>query len=300
MPRFQRKIAAFRSEVYLSLRFESEIMAKRLLNEMAAQVQRFEKDFSRFLPTSQLSKLNLNAGTKVKSAPELINLTRATKSMVEKSRGLYNPLLLPALQSVGYVGSWPRPENFKQNLNFSNRETANPDDIEINDGWIKIPKNSALDFGGIGKGYLLDQLANFIEKNEVKDYWFSLGGDIILSGNDERQKGWEVSIANVRSGNELKQKIKTDGKRTAIATSGIMKRCGEKNDQNWHHIIDPRTNLPAKTDILSATIMTDSATEADIWAKCLVILGSKEAERFAIDKKLKAVILQTEKQIIKL
>ncbi len=284
MPRFQSKNIALNSDIFLSIRTPSERLAQRIFAELNEIIKTFEQNFSRFLPESQLTKLNLNAGKKFRASSELIELTRKAKQMAGESNGLYNPLTLPALQRAGYVGSWPKPDKFTKELNYSDRKITSIDKLEIGgnlqctprrctSGWIKIPANSALDFGGIGKGYLLDQLAEYVEKNNVDDFWFSLGGDIILSGNDEDRVGWEVEIADLNSDKPFTEKIVTTGEKIAIATSGIIKRKGIKNNQPWHHLIDPKTSQPAKTDILTATVVADTATEADIWAKSVVILG---------------------------
>jgi thiamine biosynthesis lipoprotein len=72
----------------------------------------------------------------------------------------------------------------------------------------------------------------------------------------------------------------------AVATSGITKRRGA----DWHHLINPQTGQPAATDLLTATVSAPSATAADIYAKCMVLLGSKEAHLLA--PRVKQAILQ--------
>ena len=78
-----------------------------------------------------------------------------------------------------------------------------------------------------------------------------------------------------------------------MATSGTTKRQGTNENGTWHHIIDPRTGQPANTDILTATVGSSTATEADIYAKCVVIRGSKEMNQCMDDYNLKALLLQT-------
>jgi len=42
-----------------------------------------------------------------------------------------------------------------------------------------------------------------------------------------------------------------------------------------HHIIDPRTSLPADTDVLSATVIAPNILEAETAAKVVLISGSQ-------------------------
>ena len=59
-----------------------------------------------------------------------------------------------------------------------------------------------------------------------------------------------------------------------VATSGRDYRRWQRNGVWQHHIIDPRTGLPAKTDVLSATVVASTTSEAEAAAKAALILGS--------------------------
>jgi FAD:protein FMN transferase len=153
-----------------------------------------------------------------------------------------------------------------------------------------------LDFGGIGKGYLLDNLSKMISSRHVAGYWLSLGGDIICSGHDVDGQPWRVGVQNATESTENIQYIENrHGDMLAIATSGTTKRKGIRNGTKWHHIIDPRSGLPAETDILTVTATAKSAVIGDVYAKVAVIAGSKEAVRILRkEKQLDSFILQLE------
>jgi thiamine biosynthesis lipoprotein len=122
----------------------------------------------------------------------------------------------------------------------------------------------------------------------VAGYWLSLGGDILCNGSDAGGNLWKIGIAKADHPDEAAAYITSDGDRYAIATSGITKRKGA----DWHHIIDPRSGRPATTDILTATVTGESATAADVYAKCLVILGARQAVKFIKDHSLASALLQ--------
>jgi thiamine biosynthesis lipoprotein len=168
---------------------------------------------------------------------------------------------------------------------MSNKKQCEIKDIKIDGLNLTIPKDGALDFGGIGKGYLIDQLSSIMIKDGYRDFWISLGGDIVCSGFDLDNKRWKINIANANNNDENATSIfsKEDGSILAIATSGITKRKGE----GWHHIIDPRINQSADTDLLTATVLADSATKADVYAKNLIIVGSQESLALAKKDNLK-------------
>jgi len=275
---------ALGSEVLLTIDGDNN-----LLTELWSKIQSFELQFSRFKPASELSLFNQKAGEKTTVTPAFRTLLVAAQSMANKTSGLYNPLTLPALQQAGYVGSWPLTNNFVRELNYSDRQAVPATSLEVGDTWAKIPAKAALDFGGCGKGYLLDRLADFLDAEHVDRYWLSLGGDIVCRGGPGSKNEWQINVDSAeRPGTTIDVATNPKGCRMAIATSGVTKRKG----QDWHHLIDPRTNKPADTDVLTATITCPTALDADVFAKCLVILGSKAAKVFLGKQQPLAAIIQ--------
>jgi thiamine biosynthesis lipoprotein len=61
------------------------------------------------------------------------------------------------------------------------------------------------------------------------------------------------------------------------ATSGTRKRAW---GSDLHHLIDPRTGRPARTDIAEASVIARSGADAEILAKSALLLGTKEAPAF--------------------
>jgi thiamine biosynthesis lipoprotein len=249
---------------------------ERLLTEIWRQIEEFEQQCSRFRADSELSELNRHAGEQTPVSAELREILLAARLWATESGGLFNPLMLPALQRAGYLGDWNNPTEGQ--VDVTDRQIAPAEQIEIGSDWARLPAGSAADLGGIGKGYLLDKLGNYLDSRGVANYWLSLGGDVLVAGRDIGAPGWTVEVAAADGGQP--ELIENRGRRLAIATSGITKRRGEDNGRSWHHLIDPRTGAPAATDVLTATVTAASATAAEILAKCLVIGGSAAAPGF--------------------
>jgi FAD:protein FMN transferase len=70
----------------------------------------------------------------------------------------------------------------------------------------------------------------------------------------------------------------------AVATSSVAKRRWQQGRRQQHHIIDPRTGEPAETDWLSVSVIAPHAALAEVYAKALLIGGSREAERIAAQR----------------
>jgi thiamine biosynthesis lipoprotein len=67
----------------------------------------------------------------------------------------------------------------------------------------------------------------------------------------------------------------------SVATSSILKRSWTQGMQRRHHIIDPRTGEPARSNWLSVTVLAADIMSAEVYAKALLIGGVGEASKLA-------------------
>jgi thiamine biosynthesis lipoprotein len=104
------------------------------------------------------------------------------------------------------------------------------------------------------------------------------GGDIALSGPGSRGEAWRIAVADPQEPDrDLVCLAATSG---GVATSGKDYRRWRRAGAWQHHLIDPRTGLPAAGDVWSATVMAPSLQIAEIAAKTMVILGADEGLRW--------------------
>lgn len=294
MRRYQQTAHALGSEAFLTLVSDQpKAVIDTYFAELWKTIHDFEQRFSRFLPTSELTQFNQAAGKKTPVSLEFIAALQAAKQLGKATDGLFNPFILPDLQHAGYMNSWPHPSQQHGAISYADRSAAAIDRLQIGKDWATMPETAALDFGGFGKGYLLDLLADGLPSG-VRGYWFSLGGDILCDGYDKDGSVWQIAVTDALDTTQPVATIRNEqGKRLAIATSGVTKRTGTTaGGKTWHHIIDPRSGEPAQTDTLTVTAVTDKALDADVYAKVLVILGSSNAPAFAKAHKLDQAILQ--------
>lgn len=246
----------------------------------------FEKQFSRFIPNSELSQFNNRAGSKVIISPEFTAILLVAQNLAKLTDGLFNPFILPALQKNGYRKSALSGYENDDSNDYSERTVVNHTLLEIGDGWARIPYGTAIDLGGCGKGYLADLLAKATQLDWVRGYWFSIGGDIAGGGHTSDSKPWNVYIADPTGADTGKYFIQSSPV-FGVATSSTLVRKGN----GWHHIIDPRTLKPAKTDIALSSIMAESAVLADVLASCSIIVGSARAIKMLPKKGARAGLL---------
>ena len=222
MERYQQQFQALGSAVLITLVTKKDsAYAQKLFRQINLHIIKFEQQFSRFLTDSELTQFNDRAGVIVSQS--FLRILEVSKDLAESTAGLYNPFILPALQRAGYIVSWPNQGAKKAINDYSNRKTTLIDNLIIGDSWAKIPKDSALDFGGIGKGYLLDELSRMLSNKKLSGYWLSLGGDIICAGCDLDNENWRVAIQDARDVSKIIDYISNqDGNILAIATSAAL------------------------------------------------------------------------------
>ncbi len=218
-----------------------------------------EARFTRFLPDSELAGLNAGGGRYVPVSPELFAILEAALWAFEESSGLVNAAVLPALVAAGYE----RP--FR--LCLAEPAHLNPlpiprlPDVLILDQATRsaaLAPAAALDLGGIVKGALADILIDELGENAV----CNLGGDLRVRGAGPDGDGWHIGLCD-HSAVAL-----TDG---AVCTSGVTRR---RWGQSMHHLIDPRTGMPARTDLAEVSVVTDSALRGEVYAKSAMLLGA--------------------------
>jgi thiamine biosynthesis lipoprotein len=235
------------------------------LERCEQRVREAEARFTRFLPSSELAQLNAGDGRYVPVSPAMFAMLEAALWAFEESGGLVNAAVLPALQAAGY----DRP--FRQGLREPAAYTASslpriPDVLllDVATRSAALAPGTALDLGGIAKGALADLLIADLGDDAV----CNLGGDLRARGPGPDGDGWHIELCD-RSGVAL-----TEG---AVCTSGITRR---RWGRSAHHLIDPRTGLPAKTDLAEVSVVTDSALRGEVYAKCGMLLGEAAGRTF--------------------
>jgi thiamine biosynthesis lipoprotein len=69
-----------------------------------------------------------------------------------------------------------------------------------------------------------------------------------------------------------------------VATSGRDRRRWKAGRQWRHHLINPLTGLPAETDLVTATVIAEDVVEAEMAAKTVFLLGSRDGSAWLADR----------------
>ncbi len=246
--------------------------AANAIEQVPSWFSDWETHLSRFLPDSELTRLNRNPGRSVLVSDTMHQVILESLRAARESRGLVTPTVLEALEVAGYDRSFDA-----QSLDSRNpAETARVGNwhaiqYDPESKTIQLPRGLRLDFGGVAKGWAAGEAARRLA--EYAPALVDAGGDIAVSGRMADGNRWRIGVADpMDPERDLALLMIGEG---AVATSGRDYRRWERNGKRQHHIIDPRTGRPAETDVLTATIVAPSATAAEMAAKVTLILGSR-------------------------
>jgi thiamine biosynthesis lipoprotein len=230
-----------------------------------------ERRFSRFQPESELSRLNSRTADQVRVSPEMMAALRLCTRMHLATGGVFDPAILPALEHAGYDESFERIPVDRGRASDSPPPRRSINEVNLKESrlTVKAPRDLRLDFGGIGKGLAVDGARAVLAP--LGDFVIDAGGDILASGNGPDGDGWLVAVGDPRQpGGEL---ARVTIRNEAIATSSVVRRRWRRGGAEMHHIIDPRRGEPAETECVSVSVIAPTAVEADVYAKCALILG---------------------------
>jgi len=143
--------------------------------------------------------------------------------------------------------------------------------IEIENKRIKFDSPRVkIDFGGIAKGYAIDQAMNVLVENGITDAMINAGGDLRTICSDLTAGKRRVWITHPRQPGTMFGNFRMD--EASVATSGDYERYFIYDSVRYHHILDPKTGYPARKCV-SVTIQAKSATDADGLATAVFVLG---------------------------
>ncbi len=234
--------------------------------------ERLERRCSRFRGDSELSRANRRAGRPTRLSPELAELLSQALAAARRTAGRFDPTVLDAVLAAGY-------DRDLDELLAGARAALRPPrpggrwaEVRLEGRVLRLPEGVGLDLGGIAKGWTVDLALSAALEAGLSWALVNAGGDLRVGG-EVPEPGIPVGVEDPEEpGGEVLRLHLSGG---ALATSSITRR-------SWgpglHHLIDPRSGLPAATGVLQATAWAPTCAEAEVAAKDALLRGSASLE----------------------
>lgn len=261
------------TSVIVDIWHNEQNIANKCSKQVFDEMNRINQTMNPSYDDSELFYINQHAADReVEISDEIYQLIDKSLEISRASNGAFDI----TFASVGYLYDYrnrvrPTEKNIKNNLaaiNFQHIQ-LNPENktVKFNQ------KNVRLDFGGIAKGYAVDNAIAILKKCGIKNGMVSAGGDSRVLG-DRNGEPWVVGVRHPRQINKVVVRLPLSN--SAISTSGDYERFFFEDGKRYHHIINPVTGTPVE-NTWSATVIGNDAITTDALSTTLFILGAKKA-----------------------
>ncbi len=228
---------------------------------------------SRFRDDSELSRANASAGETVRVSPLLADAVRVALDAAHATGGLVSPALGEPLRSAGYDRTF-RLVRAREQWTFVPvaPSTEAWRGVVLDGDRLTVPPGVELDLGATAKALAADRAAQAIAAATGCGTLVSLGGDLAARG-EPPAGGWCVRVDDDHAAPldaPGPRVLVTEG---GVATSSTAVRRWRTDRGEAHHVIDPRTALPARTPWRTVTVAARSCVDANVAATAALVLG---------------------------
>lgn len=240
--------------VGITLFARSVAQAKNAFQRAYARAAELNRILSDYLPDSELNQLT--------TSPRRVSTGLYT--VLQFSRGLSQ-----ATEGAFDVTIGPLTKLWRQRAPVTPEAMAlvNWREVYLENGFVRLGKpGMQLDLGGIGKGYVADEMIRTLRGLGIAHALVAASGDIVCSGAPPGQKGWRVDSA----GGPLTLR------NAAVSTSGDTTQFFEKDGRRYSHILDPRAGRSV-SDVVEVSIVAANGMTADALATAVRILGKQRS-----------------------
>ena len=249
--------------------------AEDTLTAAAQEINRLEALLSRTRAGSEVDALNRHGS--VVLSDETAALLRSALHYADVTGGAFDVTIAPLVEAWNIHGENPRV------LTDSEIAALLPlvgsHHLRLEGNSAVLDEGCAIDLGGIAKGYASDLLAQLYRQNGIEGGWLSLGGNVYAHGTKPDGSFWNVAVRDPGD-TAATAALLSLSNQFAVTSGGYQRYFTAGDGTVYQHILDPKTGVPAMSDLLSVTIVSDNGTMADAYSTALYVMGEAEAVSF--------------------
>ncbi|MGI6112655.1 MAG: FAD:protein FMN transferase [Mahellales bacterium] len=264
------------------------------------RIKEIEQLMSVNIKESDISRINQNAGKgPVKIHKDTFNVIQRGLYYSKITNGAFDISILPLVRLWG-IGTdqarVPDEQEISKVLPLVNYKNIilYPASLEVE----LTKEGMALDLGGIAKGYAADEVGQVFRQRGIKNAIINLGGDILLMGGKPDDALWKVGIQNpFKPQGQYMAKVEVKDK--AVVTSGDYERYFEQRGIRYHHILDPVKGCPARSGVISVSIIAEHPMDADALSTAVFVLGpDKGMELIEGLENVEGIIIKNDRSVL--
>jgi len=269
-----------------------------VFSEVFSHIKKIETRMSAHSEESEVTAISRSGTKGAIVSKDTFQVIQEGLTLSEKSNGLYDITIAP-LVNVWGIGTEqqkvPTEKEIKSILPLIDYKKVQLDK-STHRVTLENP-NMKIDLGGIAKGYAADEAARILKMRGIKRAIINFGGNIYMLGEKTSGDLWRIGIQNPDDTPGTYIGI-LKSKETAVVTSGTYERYFIKDGKKYHHIFDPRTGYPVRNSLLSVSIITEKAIQADGMSTTIFLLGLEKGMQYVEQAKGMEAIFVTKDRTI--
>ena len=255
---------------------KDSLAAEQNIDIIIAEISRIENLISDWKPSSQVSKVNQNAGIcPVKVDQEVFDLTKRALQLSIITDGAFD-ISFAAMDKIwkfdGSMTQMPSAEAIKKSVEKVGYKNIILDSVNSTI-FLKLT-GMKIGFGALGEGYATHKCQQMMLAKGIQSGIVNATGDMSVWGTQINGKPWNIGIKNPFEPSEILAVVTL--KQGAVTTSGSYEKFVVFNGKRYSHIINPATGYPS-TGLCSVTIFGPNAEKANGFSTSAIVLGQKQA-----------------------
>ncbi len=244
-----------------------------ILDDAMAICKDLESRFSRTMESSEIYRLNhRNEGETV------FELSSHTAELLEKSLyycsisdGAFDITIEPVSSLWDFTSGsavLPTPDQISEAV-----EKVGAESLLLEKQVLTfLSEETSLDLGAIAKGYIADEIKEYLVESGIKSAVINLGGNVLCIGSKPDGEPFKIGLKRP-FGDESETFAIAMVSDMSVVTSGVYERYFELDGKRYHHILNPETGYPYDNDLISVTILSKSSVDGDGLSTACFSLG---------------------------
>jgi len=246
---------------------------------VAAEIDALDRACSRFREDSDLARLNAAHGVPVMVSPLLAQAIRVALRAARLTDGDVDPTVGGSMAAIGYHADFSAIAPDSEGPAPRYCPAAGWTGVVIADllPLVTLPAGTLLDLGATAKALGADRAAAAAHAATGAGVLVSLGGDIALAG-EAPPLGWAVHVTDdhAASAEGPGQTIMVQS--GGLATSSLTVRHWRRGGVPVHHIVDPRTGVPAESPYRTVSVAAATCVDANTATTAALVRGAAAAD----------------------
>jgi thiamine biosynthesis lipoprotein len=249
----------------------NEAIGREWIQGSFARVAEIERQSSSWEPTSKISQLNRLAASgpaELDVGPVVAELLADAKRVARETEGAFDVSVGPLIalwRQGAATNQLPEPATLE-----TRRALVGADRIQLSLGRAALAHGMSIDLGGFSKGWALQQVERWLREQGAHRGLLNFGGSSLLAmGAPQDASAWRVLVG--ARDQELGVLSLVDAHASISASLGQTFSIG---DQEFGHVIDPRTGTPVNREVFAVAV-GPSGADTEAWSTALLVRGAE-------------------------